>query len=135
MKKKLTKLTELQASFVIVAIVSVTIILGTSVGLFFKQPGWIIGAVIGSAVDFLYVWLVNVGSTLTLKEQKTGLFLLTYAGRVLIFVGLFALLVVLQYVVKVEVFFYSCWGMLIAFAPATFITIAIQLMHKDKNNG
>ena len=130
MAKKLTKLTELQASFVIAGIVSLIIILGAGVGLFFKQPGWIIGAVIGSAVDFFYIWLVHVGSALTLKEQKTGLFFLTYAGRVFVFVGLFALLVVLQYVVKLEVFFYSCWGMLIGFAPATFITIAVQLMHK-----
>ena len=80
MAKKLTKLTELQASFVIAGVVSLIIILGAGVGLFFKQPGWIIGAVIGSAVDFFYIWLVHVGSSLTLKEQKTGLFFLRYAG-------------------------------------------------------
>ena len=131
MKKKLTKLTELQASFLIAGIISVILLIASSVGLFFKQPGWMIGGVIGTGVEFLFIWLVNVGATMTLKESKTGLFLLTYFLRVIAFIGPFALLVILQYLVKVEVFFNSCWGMLIAFAPGTFITIATQLMHKE----
>ena len=131
MKKKLTKLTELQASFLIAGIISVILLIASSVGLFFKQPGWMIGVVIGTGVEFLFIWLVNFGATITLKENKTGLFLLTYFLRVIAFIGPFALLVILQYVVKVEVFFNSCWGMLIAFAPGTFITIATQLMHKE----
>ena len=131
MKKKLTKLTELQASFLIAGIISVILLIASSVGLFFKQPGWMIGVVIGTGVEFLFIWLVNFGATMTLKENKTGLFLLTYFLRVIAFIGPFALLVILQYVVIVEVFFNSCWGMLIAFAPGTFITIATQLMHKE----
>ena len=131
MKKKLTKLTELQASFLIAGIISAILLMASVVGLFFKQPGWMIGVVIGTGVEFLFIWLVHVGATLTLKENETGLFFLTYGLRVISFVGLFALLVILQYVVKVEVFFNSCWGMLIAFAPGTFITIATQLMHKE----
>ena len=49
--------------------------------------------------------------------------------------GFFAGLEVLQYIAKIELFYYSCWGMLIAFAPSTFITIAVQVMHKGKENG
>ena len=131
MKKKLTKLTELKASFLIAGTISAILLMASVVGLFFKQPGWMIGVVIGTGVEFLFIWLVHVGATLTLKENKTGLFFLTYGLRVISFVGLFALLVILQYIVKVEVFFNSCWGMLIAFAPGTFITIATQLMHKE----
>ena len=75
---------------------------------------------------------MSVGSTLALKESKTGLFLLTYFLRVVVFVGLFALLVILWYKFKIETFKFACWTMLIAFAPATLITIAVQMMHKEE---
>ena len=132
MKKGSIKLSEFQASLVITAVV---IFLLAIVGLVFAilgKPGWLIGIVVGGAVDFIYLWLMNLGSTLALKESRTGLFLLTYFLRMIVFVGLFALLVVLQYVLHVEVFNNSCWGMLIAFVPVTFITIAAQLMYKEK---
>ena len=132
MKKGSIKLNEFQASLVITAVV---IFLLAIVGLVFAilgKPGWLIGIVVGGAVDFIYLWLMNLGSTLALKESRTGLFLLTYFLRMIVFVGLFALLVVLQYVLHVEVFNNSCWGMLIAFVPVTFITIAAQLMYKEK---
>ena len=96
------------------------------------MPGWLIGFVVGSAADFFYIWLMHVGSALALKESKAGLFLLTYFVRLAVFVGLFALLVLMQYKAKVEVFNNSCWAMLIAFVPATFITIAGQLVHKNE---
>ena len=103
--------------------------------IFFNRPGLIIGAAIGAAVEFFYLWLVSVGATLSLKEGKTGLFLLTYFARIIVFVGLFALLVILWYQLKIETFKFACWAMLIAFAPATLITIATQLMHKEGKNG
>ena len=135
MKQRLTKLSELQASLLIAGLISILVLTGASIGLFFNRPGLLIGAAIGVAVEFFYIWLVSVGSTLSLKEGKTGLFLLTYAARMVSFLGLFALLVILYYRLQIETFKFACWAMLIAFAPATFITIAIQLMHKEGKNG
>ncbi|MBR4378424.1 MAG: hypothetical protein IKP50_06075 [Bacilli bacterium] len=135
MKKRLTKLNELQASLLIAGLIAIVLLLGASIGLFFSLPGLLIGAAIGTAVEFFYIWLVSVGATLTLKQEKTGLFFLTYIARIVVFVGLFALLVILQYRLHVDVFNYSCWAMLVAFVPATFITIAVQLMHKEEKNG
>lgn len=135
MKGKLTKLSELQASLLLAEAISIVLLLVSLVGLFNHQPGWIIGVGIGTAVELIFLWLMFVGSNATLKEQKAGLFLLTYFVRIILFVGSFAGLMALQYVAKIEVFKYSCWGMLIAFAPSTFIAIAIQLIHKGKNNG
>ena len=135
MKQKLTKLSELQASLLIAGLIAIVFLLGASIGLFFNRPGLIIGAAIGTAVEFFYLWLVSVGATLSLKEGKTGLFLLTYFARIVVFVGLFALLVVLWYQLRIETFKFACWAMLIAFAPATLITIATQLMHKEGKNG
>lgn len=135
MKQRLTKLSELQASLLIAGLIAIVFLLASSIGLFFNRPGLIIGVAIGTAVEFFYIWLVSVGSTLTLKEGKTGLFLLTYFARVIVFVGLFALLVILWYQFKIETFKFACWAMLIAFAPATFITIATQMMHKEGKNG
>ena len=133
--KKETKLSELRATLLLALIISGVIILLSTIGIFFGQFGWLIGALIGTGVEVLYIYLVNFGSSLALKESKSGLFLLTYFLRIISFVGVFALLVILQYIVDVKFLYYSCWGMLIAFAPSTFITIAVQLMHKEKNNG
>ena len=135
MKGRLTKLSELQAELLIAGLISILMLIGASIGLFFNRPGLIIGASIGVAVEFFYIWLVSVGSTLTLKEGKTALFLLTYVARMIVFLGLFALLVILYYRLHIETFKFACWAMLIAFAPATLITIAVQLMHKEGKNG
>ena len=130
MKAKLTKLTELQASLLLAGLISVVLFLISLIGLFNHQPGWTIGVAVGALVEVAYIVLVHVGSSLALKEEKVGLFFLTYALRIIVFIGFFALLVILQYLFKIHVFYYSCWGMLIAFVPATFITIAVQLMQK-----
>lgn len=135
MKERLTKLSELQAELLIAGLISILILIGASIGLFFGRPGLIIGASIGVVVEFFYIWLVSVGSTLTLKEGKTGLFFLTYIARMAVFLGLFTLLVILYYRLHIETFYFACWAMLIAFAPATFITIAVQMMHKEGKNG
>ena len=132
MKKGSIRLNEFQASLVITGVV---VFLLAIVGLVFAilgEPGWLIGIAVGGAVDFIYLWLMNIGSSLSLKESKAGLFLLTYFLRMIAFVGLFALLVVLQYVLHINVFNNSCWGMLIAFVPVTFVTIAAQLIYKEK---
>ena len=135
MKKKLTKLSELQASLLIAGVVALVLILGSCVGLFFNLPGLLIGAAIGTAVEVFYIWLVSVGATISLKQEKTGLFLLTYFLRIIVFVGLFALLVILDYKLGIHAFKLSCWAMLVAFMPAILITIAVQMMHKERNNG
>ena len=137
MNKGSVKLNEFQASLVITGVVTFLLAIVGLVFAILGQPGWLIGIGVGAVVDFVYLWLMSVGSTLALKESKTGLFLVTYFLRMVVFIGFFALLVVLQYVLHIEVFKNSCWGMLIAFVPVTFITIAVQLMFKQKdvNNG
>lgn len=132
MKKGSLKLTEFQASLVITGVVGLLLAIVGLVFAILGKPGWLIGIAIGIVVDFVYLWLMSVGSTLALKESKTGLFLVTYFLRMVAFVGFFALLVVFQYILHIEVFNNSCWGMLIAFVPVTFITIATQLMYKEK---
>lgn len=131
MNKRLTKLSELQASLLIAGSIAILLLLGASIGLFFSLPGLLIGAAIGTAVEIFYIWLVSLGATLTLRQEKTGLFLLTYFARIVVFVGLFALLVILDYKLHIQTFKLSCWAMLVAFTPAVLITIAVQLMRKE----
>lgn len=128
MKKEqgLTKLSELQASLVLAGIISLVIIGLSCIGFFFNQPGWTIGAVIGAVIEIVYLILVDKGSSLALKESKTSLSLMLYFVRMILLVGIFAVLVLLQYSLKVEAFYNSCWGMIIAFAPSTLITVVIQ---------
>ena len=131
MNKRLTKLSELQASLLIAGSIAILLLIGASIGLFFSLPGLLIGAAIGTAVEFFYIWLVSIGATLTLRQEKTGLFLLTYFARIVVFVGLFSLLVILDYRLHIQSFKLSCWAMLVAFTPAVLITIAVQLMRKE----
>ena len=135
MKSKLTKLSTLQASLLIAGSISLVFLLISLIGFFNGQPGWTIGVAVGGLVELLFIWLMDVGSALALNEKKTWLYLLTYFIRVGVFIGFFAGLVALQYAAKIEVFYYSCWGMIIAFAPSTLITIALQLIHKEEKNG
>ena len=132
MKKAVKKLNEFQASLLITGSFAVLLLI---IGLIFAilgKPGWLIGFGVGVLVDFIYLFLMHVGSSLALKESRAGLFLLTYFLRMAAFIGLFALLVILQYLKHIDVFNNSCWGMLIAFVPITFITIAVQLLKKEK---
>ncbi len=132
MKKGSAKFNEFQASLLITGGIGLLLVIVGIILLVLGKPGWLIGFAVGIAVDFIYLWLMNIGSTLALKESKAGLFLVTYFLRMVAFVGFFAFLVVLQYVLYVDVFNNSCWGMLIAFVPVTFITIAAELMYKSK---
>lgn len=126
MKHKITKLNELQIELLIALGSSIIFALCAVVGIFFNQPGWLIGVAIGTVVELLYIFLVNKSSDLALNEKKTGLYLLTYFGRMILFVGVFATLVVLQYSAEIKVFYYSAWGMLIAFFPSTLITVITE---------
>lgn len=126
MKHKITKLTELQIELLISVILFGIFALCALIGIFFNRPGWLIGVGVGTVVELAYIYLVNVSSSLALKESKPGLYILSYFGRMILFIGAFATLVILQYRVKVEAFNCSAWGMLIAFFPSTFITIVTQ---------
>ena len=135
MKRHLTKLSDLQASLLLSGIISVIYLALSTIGLIFKQPGWMIGIAIGGIVSLVYILLVDVASTATLKDSKAGIYLLSYFARMILFVGFFTMLVVFQYTCHFDVFKNSFWGMLIGFLPTTFITISVQLKNKGNNNG
>lgn len=135
MKKGFANLSELQKMLVLAAIVSVFLIAGSCVGLFFNQPGWLIGASLGSLVEILNIFLLYRGSGQVLKEEKTGYFLLFYAIRMLLFIGLILVLVLLQYKANIEVFKYSFIGALIGYTPMQVIVIIVSARHKGNANG
>lgn len=135
MKRHLTKLSELQATLLLSGIISVILLALSTIGLFFKQPGWMIGVAFGGFASLVSVFLTQVSSTATLRDSKTGIYLLSYFGRMILFVGLFAMLVIFQYKLHIEVFTYSCWGFIIAFFPSVFVTIITQLKFKGGNDG
>ena len=138
MKEKLAKLSELQRMSILWGIVSFVLIAGSSVGLFFNQPGWIIGVSIGCVVELLSMILLFEGTTEILKNEKPALFLLFYMLRMVLFVATILVLVLLQYKANLEVFNYSFWGALIGYTPMQAIVIITSLrtkIGKDKANG
>ena len=135
MKKGFANLSELQKMLVLAAIVSVFLIAGSCVGLFFNQPGWLIGVTLGSLVEILNIFLLYRGSGQVLKEEKAGYFLLFYAIRMLLFIGLILVLVLLQYKANIEVFEYSFIGALIGYTPMQVVVIIVSVKHKGNANG
>ena len=139
MRKLLANLTELQKMLLLAALVSLFLIACSCIGLFFNQPGWLIGVSIGSVVEIINIILLYKGSNQVLKEEKPGLFLLFYAIRMILFVGVVLVLVLLQYKALIEVFNYSFWGALIGYTPMQLIVVIVSLKHRhegsEKTNG
>lgn len=135
MNKRLTKLSELQATLLVLGIVGMVLLAVSSIGFIFKQPGWMIGVAIGTLATLVNAILIDIGSTATLRDEKTGIYLLAYFLRMIIFVGLFAMLAFFDFKLKFGAFKNSCWGMFIGFIPSTFVTIIVQLKHESKPTG
>ena len=130
MKEKLAKLSELQRMSILWGIVSFVLIAGSSVGLFFNQPGWIIGVSIGCVIELINMILLFKGTTEILRNEKPMLFLLFYMLRMVLFIVVILVLVLLQYKVGLEVFVNSFWGALIGYTPMQAIVIITSLRTK-----
>lgn len=135
MKRHLTKLSELQATLLLSGIVSMVLLAISAIGFIYNQPGWMIGVAIGSLASLVSIYLTQVASVKTLKDSKAGIYLLAYFGRMILFVGFFAMLVIMQFKLNIDVFKNSCWGMIIAYFPSVIITIVVQLNTKGENDG
>lgn len=61
-----------------------------------------------------------------LKEGRTPLFLVFYFLRMFLFAGGIILCVVMQYVLHIEPFTYSFWGVLIGFTPMQIIVMVVM---------
>lgn len=135
MKKHLTKLSTLQATLLISGITSLVLLGFSAFGFIANQAGWMIGVSIGGIISLVNIFLTDSSSSLTLKESKPGLFILSYFLRMFLFVGFFAMLVIFDYRLHIPAFKNSFWGMLIGFFPTLIITIAVQFSYKGGNGG
>ena len=134
MRKSLANLTELQKMLLLALLVSLFLMACSCIGLFFNQPGWLIGVSIGSVVEIINIVLLYKGSNQVLKEEKPGLFLLFYAVRMILFVGVVLVLVLLQYKAYIEAFNYSFWGALIGYTPMQLVVVIVSLKHRNLGN-
>ena len=133
MKKKWANLSELKRLLIIWGLVSFVLIAASSIGIFFGQPGWIIGVTLGSLIELINIILLLKGTTEILRQEKPGLFLLFYALRMILFVGVILTLVLLQYKANIEFFTNSFWGALIGYTPMQIIVVVISLRNKMLN--
>lgn len=106
--------------------VGIVLILGSLVGVFFSQYGWIIGVSLGTAIELINIWLLYKGSELTLKYFKTSLFLLTYFSRMVLYIVGILVLVLLQFNFEIHVFDNSFWGFLIGITPMQVVVIVVM---------
>ena len=132
MKEKIANLSELKKMLLLCALVSIVLIAGSSVGLFFNQPGWIIGVSLGCIVEAISIVLLYKGSSQILKAEKPALFLLFYTLRMFLFVAVFLVLVLLDTQAQIEAFKYSFWGELIGYTPMQAIVVIVSLRHRGQ---
>ena len=108
------------------------VVLGSLVGLFFGQHGWLIGVVSGSSVELINIVLLYKGSSEILKNEKPVLFLAFYALRMALFIGLILILVLFQYKANFTVFNWSFIGALIGYTPMQIVVIVVTLLHRGE---
>ena len=140
MKKFLTRFTELQGMMILGAIINTIICIAfLVVGILTGYYGWLYGALIGSFVELVSIFLLFKGSEVITKTFKFSLFLIFYFGRMVLFIAAFVICAWLQFGIgpfaKVEAFDYSIWGCLIAISPLQLIVIIIMgVTHKNPMN-
>jgi len=127
MKKFLLKFNDLQLTILLEGIIGVVAIGLSCIGFAFNQFGWAIGISTGTLVAMISTLLVFKGSDGAIRDSKTGLYLLSYFVRMILFVGVMVVFAVLQYKVKAPAFTNSIWGALIGYTPMFVILIVGQL--------
>lgn len=117
---------------ILAVFISVILLLISLIGVFNNQPGWLFGILIGSLIEIINIVLLFKGSESSLKEEKSGFFVLAYFLRMVLFAGGIILCAVLQYFLKIEIFKYSLWGVLIGYSPTQLVVI-IEMLRSGKN--
>ena len=102
------------------------------IGLFFNQPGWLIGATIGTVVSLINVVLLFKGSGFVLDNSKASLFLVFYFARMFLYAALTILCAYLDFKLRIDAFKNSVFGLLIGYLP--MVIIVCMVMNKEKKN-
>ncbi len=127
MKKFLEKVDALELTRVLEGLVGIVAIGLSFIGFAFDQPGWAIGVSTGVIVSMFSTLLVFKGSDYAMKGSKTGMYLLFYFLRMILFVGTMIFFALMQYKVLNDRFNYSIWGALIGYTPMFVLLIVGQV--------
>lgn len=135
MKNFLKNLSEVNKMLLLACLVSLGLMLLSLIPLFaFKQPGWLIGIAIGSAIEIFSIFLLYKGSEVALSTFKAWHFLLFYFTRMTLFLVGMVVAALLQFgfgtFKPVPAFNYALWGVLIGYAPMQTIVISIMFAKK-----
>ena len=127
MKNYLSKCSDLKKMLLLASVIGLALILGSIVGVVFGQYGWMIGVVIGTAVELVNIYLLYKGSEMALKYFKASLFLIMYFSRMTLYIAGILVLVLLQYQFEVHVFDNSFWGFIIGITPMQAVVIIVMI--------
>ncbi len=126
MKKFLSKFSDFTLTIILEGIIGVVAVALSFIGFKFGQYGWTIGIATGTVLAILSTVMVFKGSDAAIRENKTGLYLLCYFLRMLLFIGIMVVFALLQYKIKNEIFNFSIWGALIGYTPMFILLIVGQ---------
>lgn len=123
MKKIWNGLNDLKKSLILSSLVTVILIAISVVGIFFGQPGWMIGVAIGGVIQLINVVLHFKGAEFVLQQEKMGLFLVAFFARMFLIICALVLCIVLDRVAGIGAFKNAIFGVIIGLAPMEIILI------------
>lgn len=113
---------------ILLLVVGSIVLLPFSLG--FKEYGLIIGWGIGCVANILATLLIFKSTDILLKDKPSiGLYILLYLLRILIYVGTFIFLVVMQWVAFITVFNWSILTCAVSLLPPQII---LMIVYKGK---
>lgn len=127
MKKFLIKFSDFTLTMFLEGIIGVVAVALSCIGFVYGQYGWAIGIATGTVVALLSTVMVFKGSDAAIRDNRTAIYLLCYFLRMILFIGVLVLFAILQYKMKVEVFYFSIWGALIGYTPMFILLVVGQI--------
>lgn len=132
MRNFFKKYNDLELTILLEGVIGIVVIGLSFIGFAFDQTGWVLGSSVGTVVAMMSTLFVFKGSDSAMKENKTGLYLLFYFLRMILFVGMMIFFALMQFKVKNYHFNYSIWGALIGYSPMFIILIIGQIKGTHK---
>lgn len=132
MRNILKNSTEMTKMIILAIIIGIFVIGCSCLSLIWHNTGWIIGAVVGTVIEIVNIFLLYRGSSNALRDLKAGTFILYYFLRMFVFIVATLLCVLAQYIWKIHAFDFSFFGILVAYVPMQIIVSVVMSKEKKK---
>lgn len=123
MKKFWTNLTQNKRMVLLAIAIGLFLSLLSLIGVFFNQIGWLIGVVLATIAEIIFLLIQSKSTEILLKENKAGIYILFFILRMLVVVSFGVVIVLFEFKFPQAFLKNSIFGYLIGVFPISIITI------------